>query len=137
MNDVANNTDLSAVLAQPHAILFIWVSWSGQARHSEQVVDEVCERLAREQHARKVHCYRIDLSEQSGDLWDGFPKWLRKAKVHPSQIDNLTYGGDGSLLWLRNGSIAAVARNIYDKDIASLLETTSTAFADPTDPIRK
>ncbi|MEO0474719.1 MAG: hypothetical protein AAF085_01940, partial [Planctomycetota bacterium] len=52
-----------------------------------------------------VDVYQIDVSEQSGELWDELTSWLSDQNI-PHQQPLLT-GGGGSMLWVKSGDIVS------------------------------
>ena len=94
-------------LSRPAMVLFIWVNWSGQARDSERRFQSAYDRWCAIRSDEVVPAYRLDVSEQSGELWDHLANWLSR-HVQREQVHTLMIGGVGSLLCWRDSAIVDV-----------------------------
>ncbi len=111
MNNIENMRDLDDAKSQPRALLFCYVGWSIQARHAEVRFRKLLQWWAARHPDRPLPGYRIDLTEQQGELWDTFREWLSSQGIRREMIGALTTGGYGSLLWLRNNAIVDITVN--------------------------
>jgi hypothetical protein len=69
---------------------------------------------------------QIDLSEQSGDVWDATLKWLESQKI--PDAPQLMYCGAGPLLWIRGGTIKNVIMNPNSTTFDILMALTESSF---------
>jgi len=99
MESITNLADLSAALLAEYAAIFLWVDWAMQARESEALVQEVVDEASPE---TPIRFFRIDVSEQSGEVWTELRHWLRRER---KDADHLTYSGAGSLILARRGRV--------------------------------
>src|SRR5262245_16551694 len=102
MNPIHNRDEFARAIQEPQALVFLWVNWATQARASRLVVDKVVESWNAEHPDRRLPCYLVDVSEQSGDLWDGLVEWLT-AEHRP--VGQLMMSGVGPLLWVCSGHV--------------------------------
>jgi hypothetical protein len=120
--------DLDEARLQPRALVFLWVNWAGQARQSEIVVRKLVEKWHSAHPTVPIPVYRVDLSDQSGEVWEAISSWLQ-SEGRP--VDRLTFGGYGSLLWITSGSI--IAHSIFPAatEQAKLFNATVSIFGLP------
>lgn len=104
MIPIGSTRELAAISALPRAIVFIHVNWSAQARQSEAAVRELIAAWKADQPRLSVEAFRIDLSDQSGEIWVATRAWLRDER---QPYDTLSYGGGGAIVWLRSGRVVA------------------------------
>ena len=69
--------------------------------------------------------YRIDLTEQQGELWGRLREW---PAGQSQDTDAITYGGAGAILLSRSGRIVAAITNAAQQTHDELLEITTRAF---------
>jgi len=104
MKQIASTVDLNTMRSLPRALVFIFVNWAMQARRSDAAYQEFFAALRDEYFGDDIPAYRVDLSNQEGELWIGIRKWLEDVgQPH----DLLSYGGNGAMLWVRSGVVAA------------------------------
>lgn len=125
MNSIQSVSDLIEARSQPKAFIFLWVNWAIQARHSQSAVRRLIDSWKAACPTVPIPAYIADLSEQAGDQWDAVRDWLR-AENRP--VDELTYGGYGSLLWVVAGSIVTHCPFAAHLDDKELIAVTRTAF---------
>jgi hypothetical protein len=125
MKPIASAADLDEARSQPRAIVFIYVSWAIQARRSETACNEFLETLRREYPNEEIPIYRVDLTEQNGEVWDSVRNWLRKETWQES---SLTYGGYGAMLWLRRGKVAVSKPYFASVGLDRAMAITREAF---------
>jgi hypothetical protein len=104
------------------------VNWSIQARHSLSQAESLIGVLRAQPTDWQFNEYRLDLSEQSGELWNATRTWLAS---EGENVDTLTWGGYGSLLWLRNGKVVDRAFSAGEASKGDLLARTESAFMEP------
>lgn len=126
MNVITTVLDLNEARTQERALIFLWVVWAIHARYSEVVVRRLLESL-QEAPPIAVAPYRIDVSDQEGPVWEALKRWLQ---VEPMAKGNLLWGGAGSLLWVRSGTIAHSVVNAAQVEDDKLLEITREAFGE-------
>jgi hypothetical protein len=54
---------------------------------------------------------RIDLSEQSGEMWNAVEEWLGSQSI--SDAGSLMHGGAGSIMWVRSGTIVRYVVTVF------------------------
>jgi len=104
MKLIASTADLDEMRSLSRALVFIYVNWATQARHSDAACRDFLAMLEREYPGEEIPVCHVDLSEQDGEILVGIRKWLQEqGQPH----DALTYGGNGAMLWVRLGKVAA------------------------------
>jgi hypothetical protein len=68
MKLIASAANLDKVLSLPRALVFIYVNWAIQARRSDTACRDFLTQLQREYPSEEIPLYRVDLSEQEGDV---------------------------------------------------------------------
>jgi hypothetical protein len=123
MDPIVSKVDLEAACSQSRAFVFLWVCWSGQARHSEVAVNKLLKAWTNESLDTDAQAYRADISEPESESWSTIDQWLR------AQQQRLTdFGGNGELLWVRSGKVVAVAANVARFEHDELMAMTRNAF---------
>jgi hypothetical protein len=102
VTDIRDRNGFSAALSQPRAFLFLWVNWAIQALSSRRVVEKAITAWQSEYPHEPVPFYVVDVSDQSGEIWDALAEWLT-AEGCPA--GHLMMSGSGPLLWLRAGHV--------------------------------
>jgi hypothetical protein len=125
MKLVALATDLDQVRSLQRALVFIYVNWAIQARHSDAAYRDFLASLEREHPTEEIPVYRVDLSEQEGEVWAGIRKWL---KEEGQPHDSLSYGGYGAMLWVRLGKVAAYVPYLAEIECHKLMAITRGVF---------
>jgi hypothetical protein len=125
MQPIKRAADLKDVLDYPRAVILIWVNWAIHARKSADVVEGLLALWAEKHSDHPIAAFQVDVSEQSGELWDAFRSWLRK---EGQKDDQLTFAGVGSLLFVRHGSVRGSISYPGDMKLPVLLSATSAAF---------
>jgi hypothetical protein len=125
MKQIASTADLEMMRALPRALVFIFVNWSMQARRSDAACQKLLATLQGEYHGEDIPAFRVDLSDQEGELWIGIRKWLENGgQPH----DKLSYGGNGAMLWVRSGVVAAYAPYLAEIETYKLMAMTRGVF---------
>lgn len=125
MKLVASAADLDDMRSLPRALVFIYVNWAIQARHSDAACRDFLANLQREYPTEEIPVYRVDLSEQEGEVWVGIRKWL---KEEGQPHDWLSYGGYGAMLWVRLGKVAAYVPYLAEIERHKLMAMTRGVF---------
>lgn len=125
MKLVASAADLDEIRSLPHALVFIYVNWAFQARRSDAACREFLTELRREYQSEEIPVYRVDLSDQEGDVWLGIRSWL---KTDGQPHDWLSYGGYGAMLWVRRGKVTAYVPYLAEIECHKLIAMTRGAF---------
>ena len=125
MKLVASAADLDEVPSLPRALVFIYVNWAIQARHSDAACRVFLANLQREYPKEEIPVYRVDLSGQEGQVWVGIRKWL---KDDDQPHDWLSYGGYGAMLWVRRGTVAAYVPYFAEIECHKLMAMTRGVF---------
>ena len=123
MRVVGTTEDWDEALAQPRALVFLWVDWSKQARFSELAFRHLFRSWHVETRGCTVAVYRIDLSSQTGDVWNAVRHWLG-AQGQP--VDLLTFSGNGALLWVRRSSVVRAIPDVAGADRQDFWATSRT-----------
>ena len=131
MIQICTTTDLAAMQAKPRAFVFLWVNWSGPAINSRSLVEQVVTTWHTQHPEQQVPCYSIDVSDQSGEVWDGLVAWLT-AEGRPA--GNLMYGGAGPLLWVRSGHVILHVLSSLQYDCVRLVAASRSVFNTGTEP---
>jgi hypothetical protein len=100
MAPVLNRCDLEAARSLSQALIFFWVNWSIHAIHSRIIVEQA--ELLQQTLPMSVPYFVIDVSDQSGELWEALREWLQ---VDDTATEQAIWGGSGSLLWIRSGKV--------------------------------
>lgn len=109
----------------PRALVFIYVNWAMQARFSDVACREFLTELQREYQGEEIPVYRLDLSDQEGEIWVESRKWLyNDGQPH----DDLSYGGCGAMLWVRLGAVVAYEQFLAGIECDKLLAMTRGVF---------
>jgi len=124
MKLVASTADLDEVRSQPRALVFIYVNWAMQAHQSDVACLDFLTTLQREHPGKQIPVYRVDLSDQEGEVWGGIRKWLKDE----NQPDSLSYGGYGAMLWVLMGKIAAYVPYLARVECHKLMAMTRGVF---------
>lgn len=125
MRLVASTADLDDVRSLPRAFVFIYVDWAIQARRSEAACRVFLATLQREDPREEIPVFRVDLSEQEGEVWVGIRKWL---KEEGQPHDWLSYGGYGAMLWVREGKVATYMPYLAEIECHKLMAMTRGVF---------
>lgn len=131
MTPIWDKNELAVAIAQPHAFLFLWVNWAIHARNSWAVVEEVVASWQVEHPDQPVPCYIIDVSDQSGEVWDALAEWLT-AEGQPA--GHLMLSGAGPLLCVRSGHVVLHVLAPLQFGPAKLTAACCRAFAPGAEP---
>ena len=125
MKLIASAAGLDEMRSLPRALVFIYVNWAIQARRSDAACRDFLAKLQREYPSEEIPVYRVDLSEQEGEVWVGIRKWL---KEEGQPHDSLSYGGNGAMLWVRKGMVAAYVPYLAEIECHQLMAMTPGVF---------
>ena len=125
MKLITTARDLEEMRTLPRAFVFIYVNWAIQARHSDAAFRDFVTAWASTEPTCPVPVYRVDLSDQEGEVWTTVRKWLQE---EGQPYDRLTYGGCGALLWIRSGAVVASVPYVALVERAKLVAVTSSIF---------
>src|SRR5205823_3088526 len=104
MKPITTARDLEELRSLPRAFVFIYVSWAIQARQSDVAFRDFVTEWTLTEPDCSITVYRVDLSDQEGEIWTTLRKWLRE---EGQPYEQLTYGGYRALLWIRSGAVVA------------------------------
>lgn len=113
------------MLAADRALVVLNATWSSHARRSRAILDDLEQRTIKYGWAFGVGLtfFEIDVSDQSGALWEALQSWLLPAC---DQAKSLLTSGSGTILWSSGGR---VLDSVGSADqLISILERTRTAF---------
>ncbi|HEX5105312.1 MAG TPA: hypothetical protein VFV87_15940 [Pirellulaceae bacterium] len=125
MTDLITPEDFGAVNSSLRAIVFLWVNWSFQARHSKRTFDELLARWEHEMADVPIAAFAIDVSVQEGKTWEATRTWLQSQQ---QPVDELTFSGCGGLLWLRSGQVVAHSMSASGYEQDELFAFTKSVF---------
>ena len=125
MKHIASTADLDELRSLPRALLFIYVNWAIQAQKSDVVCGTFLSALQRAYQTENIPVYRVDLSNQEGEVWIGIRKWLEDGG---QPYDSLSYGGYGAMLWVRLGAVAAYVPYLAEIECDKLVAMTRSVF---------
>ena len=125
MNVITTAHELEEVRALPRAFVFIYVNWSEQARLAEITFSDFLAEWGSLEPDHSIPVYRVDLSDQDGEIWDSVRKWLKKEIRNETSF---TYGGYGALLWVRSGTVVASVPAVVKIERAKLVALTQQHF---------
>ena len=123
---IANVADLEEALSQVNAIVFFSVQWSVQSRRSEEIAKRLVEEVNSNRSGPMIPGYRLDLSDQKGDIWDAVLTWLNHEK---QPVSEMMFGGTGSLVLIRSGHIVGSEIYVAGRNYLELLEFVGTALS--------
>jgi hypothetical protein len=121
MTPIANRLELDAVRAHPCAVLFFWVNWSTFSIQSRANIKEAI--TLRQSETSQEQYFVVDVSEQSGELWDTLQRWLEADEMTMNEV---LWSGSGPLLWLRSGRVVHQMidpMNYAPADIAAIADS--------------
>jgi hypothetical protein len=121
MNQIVTAKDLDELRSLPRALLFIYVDWAAQARHSKSALCDFETVWASTASADAIPIHCVDLSSQEGEIWTAIRAWL---KDEGQPYDLLTYGGCGALIWIRWGTVTESVPCIFQFDRVKLMAST-------------
>ena len=127
MKPIADVNDLQEARSQTRAFIFLYVQWATQARLSKLTVEELPSYWQVEQGQLPTAAYFADLSDQTGDVWNGIRDWLQSEGM---PVDPLTYGGNGALLWVRDGRVMEFAGYVDGVALSALKAITRRVFGE-------
>lgn len=125
MKPVLTVADLDEARGRERAFVFLFVNWSGPAHTSKATVRRLVDCWQQEAPDRPAPCYLVDLSEQTGPIWDAVDHWLT-ANDRPA--GPLMFGGAGPLLWVHCGTVVAHVPGALHKSVETLLAVTRAIF---------
>jgi hypothetical protein len=125
MKPITTAHDLDELRSLPRAFVFIYVNWAIQARHSDAAFRDFVTAWDSTEPDCSIPVYRVDLSDQAGEVWTTLRKWLRE---EGQPYDQLTYGGYGALLWIRSGAVIASVPYVAVVERAKLVAATKSIF---------
>ena len=128
MRKIENNAHLDLLLSEHRAVVFLSVDWAMHARHSARVAQRLIERWNREQTDAPLVLSMINLTEQTGEMWDSVADWLAAQDIHDSNA--LMYGGVGPIIWLQSGRIVQYVTDASAETDDALIDRMVQAFAD-------
>ncbi len=128
MLEVNTIADLDKLCDQDCAVVFIWVDWSMHARQSASIAIRMVADWRSKHPDANIDLLQIDLSEQSGEMWDAVEQWLGSQDIQDA--GSLMYGGAGALLWVRSGMIVQYVVNASSEAAESLAALTWQAFSE-------
>jgi hypothetical protein len=124
---IRSGRELEEARSSPRALVFLWVDWAMQAVRSRPRVDRITTAWQDRNPQLPIDVYLIDLSEQAGENWEAVQEWLRS---EGKPVDLLTSGGNGALLWVREGRVVGYVAYAGCHSDDELMKRTGEAFHD-------
>lgn len=121
---IHEDEDLQSILQSPKLILYVDVDWSANAVYSRPFVAQFRDALEKDDRFAGVVFRRVDLTHQTGPIWDSMEKWLSDQGADPGVMSS----GGGSLVWARAGKVIDSLNTVVGVDIKNLVEITGNAF---------
>ena len=120
--------DFDRSLTNTNLILFEFAAWSGPSHQSRGVVTDAFAQLRRSAPTLDISIVEIDVTEQSGDIWDRVTAWL----TDQNNVDPTTYmySGAGSVAWVRDGNVVDSIVNAHHTGTAGIVDRSVHAFPD-------
>jgi hypothetical protein len=125
MRDIVTPDDLKEMLADTRAVVFVDVDWSLQTAQTRRHVHDFIKTWSIQTSTSGVTFYRLDMTEQSGELYDAVNKWLEGQPVR----GNIVCGGYGSLIWVSKGNVRHSLINATWAKTPELIQTTADVFS--------
>jgi hypothetical protein len=125
MKPITTAYDLEEARSQPRAFVFIYVNWAIQARHSDTAFRDFVAAWTSTEPDCSIPVYRVDLSNQEGEVWTNIRTWLREEN---QPHDQLTYGGYGALLWIRSGAVVTSVPYVAAVERGKLMAITKSTL---------
>ena len=120
MQNIENSNQLKSVRAKEHAVVFLYVDWSMPARVSATNAKQMIDRWNRDRPNQVATLSMIDISEQSGEIWDATDNWLTSQDL-PNR-SGLLSAGAGSILWIQSGRVVQYVLNAGAETVDDLLD---------------
>ena len=127
MLEIKTIADLDKLREQECAVVFIWVDWAIHARHSASTAERMITDWNSEHPGANIDLSQIDLSEQSGNMWEAVHIWLESQSV--PDIGPLMFGGVGSIMWVRLGTIVQYVINANSETVNGMVALMSQCFS--------
>jgi hypothetical protein len=105
--------EFDAAIARDHCVLFIDVDWSFESVAVRRWLYPWLRRFTWGDPASKIPFYRIDATQQRGDVFD---------KLCSGPLRDLAYGGYGPLIFVSNGQIVDVVESPSQETARSLAD---------------
>jgi hypothetical protein len=119
--------DLDILRERQCAVVFIWVDWAIHARQSAGNAERMIAEWNGKHPNLITDLLRIDLSEQSGEMWNAVEEWLGSQSI--SDAGSLIHGGAGSIMWVRSGTIVRYVVNANTETVDGLVALMSQSFS--------
>jgi len=130
MRNIVTPDDLQAMLVAQYAVIFVDVDWSMHSLQARRRVRSFVEVWNHQNLGSAVTFYRLDLTEQEGEIWDAVGQWLHGQPVPPQ----IMVAGAGSLIWVSKGRIDHLLLSAVAISTKELIETTHRTFKEPSAP---
>ena len=124
---IQTRDEFERLITNEAVIIHIDVNWSGYAVQARPLVLRVRELIAQKEAYADVVFRRIDLSDQSGEMWDTLKEWFRN---QPSD-GTVMFSGYGAIVWVRSGRVVGEIHYAAHTGVESLVSRTVTAFGEP------
>ncbi len=127
MHKIKTIADLDKLRVQERAVVFVWVDWAIHARQSVRTAERMIADWNSEHPGANMDMWQIDLSEQSGEMWDAVEEWLRSQSIPNAGL--LMYEGYGAIMWVRSGTIVRYVINANSETVNGLVALMSQCFS--------
>jgi hypothetical protein len=109
MLKVKTIADLDKLRAQECAVVFVRVDWAIHSHQSASRAELMIADWKSENPTANIDLLQIDLSGQSGEMWDAVEEWLGSQSIPDAEA--LMYGGYDPIMWVRSGTIVRYVIN--------------------------
>jgi hypothetical protein len=123
---IATAAEFQSLTKTGRVLVHFDVDWAVQAIQSREPINQLAERISTQSSLNGVRIYRVDCSEQEGELWNYLLEWCSAHKLGNS----IVYGGNGALVWLNEGRVADSVEYAGSFTVDELFQKTSNALSD-------
>ncbi len=126
MTPLESKADFVAAQSQTDAVMFLWANRSGPAHASRKLAESMIVHWRSTDRLQYLTCCVVDVSEQSGELWETIGAWLMAQGLPAGP---LMMSGAGPLLWLRSGRVVLHVVAPLQYNSRQLAAVTASVFA--------
>jgi hypothetical protein len=130
MKPLENEQDLTEMLSEENAALFLFVDWSDYARRGREVFTAAAAKFGERSCDRSVSWWIFDLSSISSPVSEVLHRWLtlQKQRAEVRMFPNIATG-NGSVVWIKSGQIVGFEANAQLSGHDALAHRTEKVFS--------